>query len=144
MNSTRLAHPDDKPASSPDSGSKPPNGMHDSVQAPRISSARETLRQLLRTAHPHRAAFARSLWMLVAAASLQGLAMSCLIPIFQALLPAGAVPLAAPASPAATASTGGAAEPHGITQLALSSDWQAALPWLITFTARTRHVSSVC
>lgn len=137
MNSTRLAHPDDKPASSPDSGSEPPNGMHDSVQAPRISSARETLRQLLRTAHPHRAAFARSLWMLVAAASLQGLAMSCLIPIFQALLPAGAVPLAAPASPAATASTGGAAEPHGITQLALSSDWQAALPWLITFTALT-------
>ena len=56
------------------------------VQHTRITPWRETLQQLLRSAQPHSRAFARSLWMILAAAILHGLALACIIPLFQALL----------------------------------------------------------
>ena len=56
------------------------------VQHTHITPWRETLRQLLRSAQPHSRAFARSLWMILTAAILHGLALACIIPLFQALL----------------------------------------------------------
>jgi hypothetical protein boklC_19434 len=56
------------------------------VQHTHITPWREPLRQLLRSAQPHSRAFARSLWMILTAAILHGLALACIIPLFQALL----------------------------------------------------------
>ncbi|MDO4683427.1 MAG: ABC transporter ATP-binding protein [Lautropia sp.] len=147
-------HPDNRLTSS-SGGPTLADAGQASAERPRITSPRETLRQLLRTAHPHRAAFARSLWMLVAAASLQGLAMSCLIPIFRALLPMpplppGIVPVPAPdvttraGDAAAPLAFEGPAAPHampdGFSQVGLAPDWAAALPWLGLFTVLTLAV----
>ena len=54
----------------------------------RITPWRETWRQLIRAAAPHQVALRRSLLELLAAATLQGMALACLLPIFRALMPA--------------------------------------------------------
>lgn len=134
MNRTTPEPPDDKPSGTPNADRKGAQGPHGHVEHPGITSPRETLRQLLRTAHPHRGAFVRSLWMLVAAALLQGVAMSCLIPIFQALLPATS---ATGSSSAAAPDPAALSIPDAVARSLSDADWQAVLPWLITFTVLT-------
>ena len=96
----------------PNASSSP---MNDGTSTrPRITPIRETVRQLLRTAYPHRQAFARSLWMMVAAAILNGLALACIIPLFVALLPPAGVP-----------------------------DWNTALFWLLLITVLTGAVQTL-
>lgn len=85
--------PADAAHTSPSSQPSRKHAQENAQNAARITPIRETVRQLLRTAHPHRRAFARSLWMMVGAAILNGLALACIIPLFVALLPpAGGVP----------------------------------------------------
>lgn len=54
---------------------------------PSLTRWRETWRQLQRSAGPHATAFKRSVYVLMLAAVLQGLALACMLPIFEALLP---------------------------------------------------------
>ena len=77
----------------------------------RTTPWRETWRQLIRSAAPHQVALRRSLLELLAAATLQGMALACLLPIFRAFMPAG-----------------GPADGNG------TPGFGAALPWLVLFT----------
>ena len=90
------------------------------AQRPRITPWRETLRQLLRSAQPHSRALARALGMMLAAAALHGLALACIITLFQALLPPSA---GMPAS--------------------WHPDWQGALPWLVLISLLTLAVQTL-
>lgn len=90
------------------------------AQRPRITPWHETLRQLLRSAQPHSRALARALGMMLAAAALHGLALACIIPLFQVLLP-----------PSAGLSAG------------WHPDWQAALPWLVLISLLTLAVQTL-
>jgi ATP-binding cassette subfamily B protein len=59
-----------------------------SQTTPQITPLRETWRQLMRSARSHAPQLRASLIGLAAAAIVQGLALACLMPLFQALIPA--------------------------------------------------------
>ena len=90
------------------------------TQRPPITPWRETLRQLLRSAQPHSRALARALGMMLVAAALHGLALACIIPLFQTLLPP---PAGMPAG--------------------WHPDWRAALPWLVLISLLTLAVQTL-
>ncbi|WP_418646749.1 ABC transporter ATP-binding protein [Thauera butanivorans] len=78
-----------------------------SATRPQITPLRETWRQLMASARSRAPRLRASLIGLGISAALQGLALACLIPLFQALIPTAHHP---------------------------SADWQAALPWLLLMT----------
>ena len=78
-----------------------------SATQPQITPLRETWRQLMASARSRAPRLRASLIGLGVSAALQGLALACLMPLFQALIPTAHHP---------------------------SADWQAALPWLLLMT----------
>ncbi|MCV2218450.1 ABC transporter ATP-binding protein [Thauera sp. Sel9] len=78
-----------------------------SATQPQITPLRETWRQLMASARSRAPRLRASLIGLGISAALQGLALACLMPLFQALIPTAHHP---------------------------SADWQAALPWLLLMT----------